>query len=112
MCRIGLVPTAQRSILSTGFAAFVRWILGFDTSSVLGVYVIRNRVLRQIALQSNTGLANIELVMGCLAKKCAVKYGELHVRPRLSGESKVTNLRTVARTFVEILKLRLSLAFR
>jgi hypothetical protein len=52
---------------------------------------------------------NTELQMRCFATGRRVKYGVMAVRPRLSGGSKVTNIATIAKTFVEMVSLRLAL---
>jgi hypothetical protein len=64
-------------------------------------------VVRAIPLHSNTGLANLEVVLYCRHHKLKVgKSGVTHARPRLSGQSKVTNLPTIVKTMWEMWKLR------
>jgi hypothetical protein len=64
-------------------------------------------VLRQIPLHSETGLVNLEIILYCKkhGKKIALS-GVTQARPRLSGESKVTNLRTILNIFWEMWRLR------
>lgn len=100
------VTLSSRSLLSAGFQACSRFLLGFDPSEIMGVYVIRREVLRRLDLRSNTGMMNIELQMMCFAAGCRVRYGTLSVRLRLSGDSKVTNLPTLVKTLYEMIKLR------
>lgn len=100
------VSSSSRSLLSAGFQACSRFLLGFDPSELMGVYVIRRDVLRRFELRSNTGMMNTELQMMCFAAGCQVRYGILTVRPRLSGESKVANLPTLLKVLYEMIRLR------
>lgn len=102
----GEASSVKRTVLSAGFSGLIRLLLGFDPSELLGIYVIRGPLVRELELRSNTGLMNIELPMRCFARGCRVKYGTTRVRPRLGGESKVTGVRAIAKVFFEIVKLR------
>jgi glycosyltransferase involved in cell wall biosynthesis len=99
-----------RTTLSAGFNRLSSWILGFDPSEYMGIYVIRGPLVRALPLVSTTGLLNIELQMRCFAMGCRYTSAVMQVRPRLSGQSKVTNLRTVAKVLFEMIKLRIRLA--
>jgi len=101
---------ATRTTLSAGFNWLSSMILGFDPSQYMGVYVIRGTLLRGLPLVSTTGLMNIELQMRCFAMGCRVTSAVLQIRPRLSGESKVTNARTILKVLYEMVRLRARLA--
>jgi glycosyltransferase involved in cell wall biosynthesis len=104
--RGGVLSSQKRTLLSAGFSGMSRLLLGFDPSELMGIYVIRGPLVRELDLRSDTGLMNTELQMKCFARGCRVKYGSTRVRPRLSGESKVTGARAIARCFFEMVKLR------
>ncbi len=98
----------HRNLLSWGMRTLMRIMLGFDPTGMEGVYVIRQAALRRLRLRSRTGLLNFEIPMRCYNARLEVKRGvSIDTRPRLSGSSKVTNLRTIAKVFYELFKLRL-----
>lgn len=98
---------ADRRLLTWGVDLMVRVLLGFWHDSSVGIYVVRGDVLRAIPLHSDTGLANLEVILYCQDRKLKIgKSGVTHARPRLSGESKVTNLPTILRTLWEMWRLR------
>lgn len=102
---------AFRRTLTFGLNVLFKMILGFvpDASAI---YVVRGDVLRRMELQSNTGLANLEVLLYCRHWDRPIRTGVTWTRPRLSGESKVTNVRTMWRTCVEMVKLRSTLERR
>jgi glycosyltransferase involved in cell wall biosynthesis len=98
---------AERRFLTWGVNLTTRLILGFPHDGNMGIYVVRGDVVRSMPLHSNTGLANLEVVLYCRHRKLKVgKSGVTHARPRLSGQSKVTNLPTIVKTMWEMWKLR------
>jgi glycosyltransferase involved in cell wall biosynthesis len=97
----------SRSVLTAAFAFLTKAITGFDAADMSGVYVINRGVLQTLLLKSNTGVVNFEVVMRCAARGCEIRSGVTRARPRLSGESKVTNARTIVRVLGELLALRL-----
>ena len=103
--------TTYRSVLTLGLNVLMRLILGFIPEPTT-IFIVRGDLLRRMELQSNTGLANLEVQMYCRMWGCRISTGPTQVRPRLSGESKVTNVRTMAKTFWEMAKLRRALARR
>ena len=103
--------SAYRNFLTFGFDALTRILLGFVPDAIT-VYIVRGELLRRMDLQSDTGLANLEVRLYCQMWGCRVRSGHARVRPRLSGESKVTNARTMVRTFWEMVKLRRALRRR
>lgn len=96
-----------RSVLTWGVNWMIRLILGFWPDNTVGIYVVRGDLLRSMPLHSDTGLVNLEVMLYCRDRGCSIaKSGVTQARPRLSGESKVTNLRTIVRTLWEMMKLR------
>jgi glycosyltransferase involved in cell wall biosynthesis len=103
--------SAYRNVLTFGFDLLTRLLIGFVPDAIT-VYIIRGELLRRMDLQSETGLASLEVRLYCQMWGCRVRSGHARVRPRLSGESKVTNARTMVRTFWEMVKLRRALRKR
>ena len=97
----------SRSVLTFGFQLLTRVLTGFDPSEMGGIYVIRRSVLQALRLRASTGVLNYEVLMQCAARRCEIRSGLMETRPRLSGRSKVTNLRTITRTVWELAKLRM-----
>lgn len=98
---------ADRKILTWGVDLMMRLILGFWHDGSVGIYIVRGDVLRSIPLYSDTGLANLEVILYCQDRKLKIgKSGVTQARPRLSGQSKVTNLPTILRTLWEMWRLR------
>ncbi len=103
--------TTYRHVLTFGLNVLMRIILGFVPPPTT-VFIVRGDLLRRMDLRSDTGLANLEVQMHCRMWGSRIATGPTQVRPRLSGESKVTNLRTMVKTFWEMAKLRRALARR
>lgn len=98
---------ADRRFLTWGVNLTTRLILGFPHDGNMGIYVVRGDVLRAIPLHSDTGLANLEVVLYCRHRRLKIgRSGVTQARPRLSGQSKVTNLPTILKTLCEMWKLR------
>lgn len=102
---------AHRDLLTRLLHVLLSMFLGFDGSGLDGIFVIRRSVLNDLPLRSATGLINLETLMRCTRRRCSMTTGVVHVSPRLSGRSKVTNPARMVKTFLEILKLRLALTF-
>jgi glycosyltransferase involved in cell wall biosynthesis len=97
---------ATRTVLSTLFGWVTQALTGFEAAEMSGVYVIRREILQAMPLCSETGVVNFEVVIRASRSNCVIASGSTTARPRLSGASKVTNLRTVLKTLWELLKLR------
>lgn len=100
---------ASRTFFSTVFGWLTRVMTGFDSAEMSGIYVIRRSVLQAMPLVSDTGVVNFEVVIRASRRGCSLQSGWTKVRPRLSGSSKVTNLRTMCRTAWELARLRVRL---
>jgi glycosyltransferase involved in cell wall biosynthesis len=99
-------PSLHRDVLTNAFHVLIRLVLGFDASGLDGIFVIRGEVLKSMPLRSSTGLVNLETLMRCSQQGLKIGHGVVRVSPRLSGHSKVANVRTVARLFREVIALR------
>lgn len=100
--------TQHREWLSAGAVLLSRLLLGISPDGITGIYAVRGEVLRRLPLYSDTGLANLEVVMRCQEMGSKIATTVTRVRPRLSGQSKVANLSTTLRTIFEMAKLRLA----
>jgi glycosyltransferase involved in cell wall biosynthesis len=96
-----------REVFSSTLGLLSRVLLGFDWHQITGIYVIKGDFLHQIQLHSNTGMVNAEVFLQSNQHRLRIKMGvPLEARKRLGGTSKVTNLPTIVKTFVDLLKLR------
>lgn len=96
-----------RTALTFGVNWVSRLLLGFWPDDSVGAWVVRGEYLRSFPLRSDTGLVNLEVMLHCRDRKLRIgKSGVTHARPRLSGQSKVTNLPTILRTLWEMWQLR------
>lgn len=87
---------------------FVRLLFG-DFPLADGNYMFRRELLQDIDLISTTGVATIEFLYRIHKKGCTFTPVTVECLPRMSGESKVANLRTILKTIVEMIKLRVAL---
>jgi glycosyltransferase involved in cell wall biosynthesis len=101
---------ASRTVLSTLFGWLTRLLTGFDSAEISGVYVIRRDLLSSMPLRSNTGVLNFEVIIRATRLGRRIGSGYTEIRPRLSGTSKVTNVRTVVKVVWELVTLRFALA--
>jgi len=100
---------ASRTLFSTIFGWMTKLLTGFEAAEMSGVYVIRRDVLQAMPLRSQTGVVNFEIVIRASHRGCGIASGWTHVRPRLSGSSKVTNARTMLKVAWELVNLRLAI---
>jgi len=103
--RIRSAPS-HREWLTRAFHLLMRAAVGFDPARMDGIFVIRRDLLLRLPLRSTTGLVHAEVLMRCMRLGCSMHAGTMQVSPRLSGESKVANLRTMLRILIELLALR------
>lgn len=103
--------SAWRQLFTRGFHAFTTLLVGFNLSGMEGLYVIRRDLLERLALRSNTSLLNLEIIMQCVSSGCRIACGEIHVRPRLSGQSKMATWRSILKVVSEMVKFRWALVW-
>ena len=100
--------TFHRRYLSLAVRYLMMWIVGFDLTGKEGIFVIRRQNLQQLHLTSSTGLLQEEIFMQCYRNNdLSIKESTIMIQPRISGESKVTNVPTYIKTFWEMFKLRI-----
>ena len=98
--------SARRQLFTRGFHAFTTLLVGFNISGMEGLYVIRRDLLKQLVLRSDTSLLNLEIIMQCVTRGYRLAHGEIHVRPRLSGQSKMATWRSILKVIIEMVKFR------
>lgn len=74
---------------------------------IAGSYMFRRKVLETVRLNSDSFAVNFEFVIKANRQKYKFKQLPTRSRERISGQSKVTNLRTIKKVFTEIVKMRM-----
>jgi glycosyltransferase involved in cell wall biosynthesis len=98
-----------RKILSAGFQTTIRLLLG-HRGDFTGTMVFKRSLLADTPpIESDTFFANMEFPILALRSGAQSTVVEIEAEPRLSGESKVKNLRRVSRVLSEIVKMRMRL---
>ncbi len=100
---------SQRQLFSRVYHRLTSLIVGFDLSGMEGLYVVRRNLLQDMELRSSTPLLNLEIIMHCVSRGCRIARGQMHVRPRLSGQSKMATWRSILKVIVETFTLRLAI---
>jgi len=95
-----------RNVMSRSVRILVFMLFG-PSPRIEGSYMFRRKVLEEISLVSTSFAINFEFVIKAYRKGFRFKFFETHSRPRLSGGSKVINLDTIWKVFIEIIKLRM-----
>jgi hypothetical protein len=90
-------------MLSKGWRFIIKTLLQFDVNDI-AMYAFRRKILSSITLISSTGFLNLEFPIKAIKSGVKVKYYNIRLRPRLSGKSKVNNISTIIRCFLEIIK--------
>lgn len=96
----------QRRALTLGMHALFRLLLGFDPYGFSGIFLAQRRHLASLALVSSSGVQNYAVVINAIRNHQRIERVTTVVGQRLSGRSKVTNLRTALRVFRDIIALR------
>ena len=95
-----------RALMTAAFHWFQKTLLRFDPSGMEGIFVARRAVLEATPVRSSTGLFQFELFMRCSQRGRTIRHGVVRITPRLGGQSKVTNLPALLKTFFELWALR------
>ena len=101
--------SGKRQLFSRVYHKLTNLLVGFDLSGMEGIYVVRRDLLNDLELTSNTPLLNLEIIMQCVSRGCRIARGEMHVLPRLSGQSKMATWRSILKIIFETLELRMRL---
>jgi glycosyltransferase involved in cell wall biosynthesis len=102
------VRSTWRAAITKCFHLLIRLLFKFDAADMCGVYIIRRSVLEEINPRSDNVFLNVEIPILCLRNHKRLGHFIVSVKPRLSGKSKVSNMKTMARNLVEMLKIRYS----
>ena len=110
---IGTLPLTDRIVndniwrfmLSKSWRFIIKTLLQFDVKDI-SMYAFSRQLLSNITLISSTGFLNIEFPIKAIKSGAKVRYYNIRLRPRLSGKSKVNNISTIIRSFLEIIKHR------
>ena len=98
------------SILSYGERLLYRLLFG-RIPKFQGILMFRRRMLDEIELKSSGrgwGVL-LELIIQAQRKGYRIVHVPIEVRPRLSGRSKVNNIKTIYANLIQALKLRLQM---
>lgn len=96
----------RRTILSKGLRAILYALFG-PVPRLEGSRFFRRELLDTIPLGSATFLVNLELVIQAHRQGYRIAQIGVHCRPRLAGETKTANSRTILKVARELLRLRL-----
>lgn len=112
---LGYLPTQHRTLAAQGASLAERWlyrVLVGPMPKFQGVLMLRTAVLRQVPLVSSGrgwGIV-MELVLRVARGPYRVRSTPTAMRPRLAGQSKVMNVRTVVANMKQLLGLRRALS--
>jgi glycosyltransferase involved in cell wall biosynthesis len=98
-----------RRLLTRMSRRVIRTIGGLDMSKLEGIFVAKTTLLRELDLKTQSGYLSAEIILKCQKQKRAMRHGVTYIAPRLSGHSKVTNARHVAKAVTELVKMRLAI---
>jgi len=94
-----------RQLLSFGVFGLMRLLSGSDVSGFSGVYLAQKKYIHTINFYGATAVQNYAIMLHSQKTGKRIKEIPTILHPRLSGVSKVSNLSTIMKTFVEIMKL-------
>jgi glycosyltransferase involved in cell wall biosynthesis len=95
-----------RDVLSWGFQNAIQLVVG-HRGDYTGISMFRRDLLARIGpLHSETFFVNLEFPIRALRLGVRHALVEIDARPRLSGQSKVKNVRRILRVAQEIIKMR------
>jgi glycosyltransferase involved in cell wall biosynthesis len=97
---------ATRSFISTCFHELIRLLFQFEATDLCGIYLIKRPLLERIHPRSEDVFLNLEIPLLCVREGKQLGKITAAIRPRLSGSSKVANLRTLTKNMYELLKFR------
>lgn len=95
-----------RQLLSLVLNGLIRFLLGVDVYGYSGIFLVRRSLIHDLPLYSKTSVQNYMVVIQCQKKGAHFSQVSTDVQPRLSGTSKVANLRTIFKIMYDIARLR------
>jgi glycosyltransferase involved in cell wall biosynthesis len=98
--------SSYREFLTWGMHICLRVCLGIYPKHFTGLYMIRGSFLRSLPLCARTACVGMEIYLWSLRRMVRMRHGEMVIRPRLSGHSKVARVGGLAREVWELLHIR------
>jgi len=105
--RQAVYASPWRRVLTAGIRMLLRLVASFDLQNYSGIYLAETERLRQVPYCGNSTIQNYAVPIWLRDAEVALRMVEGDIRARRHGRSKVANLRTILRTLLELLKLRL-----
>jgi glycosyltransferase involved in cell wall biosynthesis len=111
---LGYLPNQQRSLIASTLSRAERLLyrlLFGPLPEFQGILMFRRKILNEIELKSSGrgwGVL-LELIIQAQRKGYQIVHVPIEVRPRLSGRSKVNNIKTIYANLIQALKLRLQM---
>ncbi len=99
-----------RKVLSRGLRVVLWCATGVDRK-MDGVYLIPRETVQGLDLRSETFFLNLELPIRAIRSGMTPGETTMHIRPRMSGQSKVLNVRRIRMVLRETLRLGAELRF-
>ena len=90
-----------RELLSSLNVNIIKLFIGIDFKGNESIYLGPTDFLKSLKLRSNTGLFNLEIIYWCEVKKINILRIPIIIYPRLSGSSKIMNLRGILKQMFE-----------
>ena len=100
------VDNIFRLFLSKSLRWLILAVTGVDSRKVTGIYILRKGVFHDVPDNISTFLFNIVLSALTERRDYRIEHVAIPLRQRKAGQSKVANIRTIFRVFMELLKLK------
>lgn len=100
---------STRSLITACFHGLIRLLFRFEATGVCGIYIIKRKTLEEIRPRSSDIFLNLEIPILCVRHNKPLGRITVPTQPRLSGVSKVANVRTMAKNLFELLRFRVGL---
>ena len=94
-----------RNTFSWAIGIMMRFLIRFDPKDAQGIFLVKGNILKNIEFRTNSSLVALEVIIYCAKNNYQFAKGVMNVSPRLSGVSKVTNIRVIYRTLFDIFAL-------
>lgn len=99
----------SRRLLTLALYGMMRLAFGLDLYGFSGIFMGPRETVQEIPLLATTGVQNYAVAIHFRNNGAALQQLSSVVQPRISGSSRVANLRTVLHVLYEVLRLRLLL---
>lgn len=96
----------ERRLMTAVFYGWMRLMLGFNPYGFSGIYMAPRQQVQGVPLVSSTGMQNYAVALYCQERGARVSQVWANVRPRISGKSKVANVRTICRILWDAVRVR------